>query len=274
MSQSKQPATRVVGVAIVVALVSTMLATLASAQSSQAQDDLAFTPIAPCAIFDTRTGLGGASGVRTAGSITSFQVAGTSTCSDVPVGATIELNLVAVSPQSNGNLKVAASGTSPGGGVVNFATGENNSNAVPVETANSRIDVHVNSGSTHIRGVLLGYYTSSVADRLADLEARLAQTAPVAFGKVSADGTLDSLDSFNVASSQWNPSLQRYEIALADTNFNIFQFTAVASPHCGSNIRGTVDVSSVGGDMLIQIFDADSTQATTQCYFSFVVHDT
>ena len=118
-------------------------------------------------------------------------MAGTGTCAAVPAGAAaVEINLVAVSPTGNGNLRVSANGVVPGGGVVNFTTGVTNSNALPVETNNNQIDVHVNNGPAHIRGVMLGYYTTDLQTQVNTLQTQVndLQTLLAGVSRTTVDG--------------------------------------------------------------------------------------
>jgi hypothetical protein len=78
------------------------------------------------------------------------------------------VNLVAIQPDFVGNLRAYATGSTPSGGVVNFATltlAMNNSNAIAVPlNRDGSLAVDVNSPSAtgpivHIRGVILGYYS-------------------------------------------------------------------------------------------------------------------
>ncbi|MEL6983734.1 MAG: hypothetical protein AAFO29_15020, partial [Actinomycetota bacterium] len=78
------------------------------------------------------------------------------------------INLVAIQPDAVGNFRAYASGSTPTGGVLNFAPltpAMNNSNAVVVPvSASGQIDLFVNAPSAaggptvHARGVILGYY--------------------------------------------------------------------------------------------------------------------
>ena len=81
------------------------------------------------------------------------------------------VNLVGIQPDALGNFRAFAAGSSPTGGVLNFANltpAMNNSNAVvvPVDPAAGNMDVFINSPSNvgnptvHARGVILGYYTN------------------------------------------------------------------------------------------------------------------
>ena len=142
-----------------------------------------FTPINGCAAFDTRPGNGATAsflGPRLAGGTTTYQIAGALPTTQggnsgdcgVPVGASaVLINLVAIQPLQVGNFRAYATGTSPTGGVVNFAPvtpSLNNSNAVAVPLdADGRLDLGVNtrtndgSDAVHARGVVLGYFVPS-----------------------------------------------------------------------------------------------------------------
>lgn len=142
-----------------------------------------FTSVDPCAIFDTRSDQGAdgvLSGARDGGSTTTYQITGASVpvgqggghgggC-DVPAGATaVLINLVAINSTTEGNLRGYGPGTTPGGGVLNFADLDpkmNNSNAVVVPlSAGGELSVDVNTGgadvagATDIRGVIYGYFS-------------------------------------------------------------------------------------------------------------------
>ncbi|MCP3992696.1 MAG: hypothetical protein GY724_26740 [Actinomycetia bacterium] len=140
-----------------------------------------FIPRTGCAAFDTRPGFGGSGtfvGKRAAGTSTTYQITGAipaaqggghSGSCGVPAGAkSVLINLVAVQPDNDGNFRAYATGTTPTGGVVNYAPltpPMNNANAVviPLSTAGQLdlfVNTHTNDGtpSTHARGVILGYY--------------------------------------------------------------------------------------------------------------------
>ncbi|MFK7920230.1 MAG: hypothetical protein AB8G14_19310, partial [Ilumatobacter sp.] len=138
-----------------------------------------YFPVTPCAAFDSRVNQGATGGfagslideeTRTyaiGGVFDAGQGGGNTTC-DVPVGAdAVLINLVAINPSLEGNLRVAATGTVATGGVVNFASltpSMNNSNAIIVPlSALGEIDVTANLGvvagvpGVEVRGVVLGY---------------------------------------------------------------------------------------------------------------------
>ena len=142
-----------------------------------------YVPVLPCAAFDSRVNQGATGGFAgplsggesrsysITGAFTSGQGGGNTDCG-VPAGATAVLvNVVAVNPLREGNLRVSSSATSPSGGVVNFAAlspAMNNSNAVVVPlSASGTMDVSANGGASgvgldlaDVRGVVLGYFVS------------------------------------------------------------------------------------------------------------------
>lgn len=143
-----------------------------------------YTPVNPCAAFDSRFGAltfagkrtAGTSGVNTTGA-TTYRVInsipadqGGETDCNVPGNVTaVLINLVAIQPDAPGNFRAYATGSTPTGGVLNFAPLSptmNNSNAivVPINTSGD-LTVFVNAPSNdgnatvHVRGVILGYYS-------------------------------------------------------------------------------------------------------------------
>jgi hypothetical protein len=138
-----------------------------------AGDQWGFVPVTPCAVFDSRFGsdgwdgpvVGGEARVATVvGSVPASQGGGS--CEAPPESAVgVVLNLVAASPVASGNLRLAAAGSVPAGGVLNFVSGVSNSNAVPVEVDEAgQVVVEANAPggpATDVRGVVLGYYVPS-----------------------------------------------------------------------------------------------------------------
>ena len=155
---------------------------------------LDYVPVNPCAAFDSRVlnsdpdnaPTGAFAGKRLAGSAAANNFTGTTTynvtgsipaaqggASDcgVPDGVSAVLvNLVGIQPDALGNFRAFATGSTPTGGVLNFANltpAMNNSNAVVVPVnASGDMDVFINAPSNvgnptvHARGVILGYYTN------------------------------------------------------------------------------------------------------------------
>jgi hypothetical protein len=152
-----------------------------------------YTPVNPCAAFDSRDTLGsdpdnvptgifagkrlaGDANVATPLGTTTYNVTGAipaaqggeSGCG-VPEGASaVLINLVAIQSEAGGNFRAYATGSSPTGGVLNFknlSPALNNSNAVVVPlSAIGDMDVFVNAPTkfgfptVHARGIIVGYY--------------------------------------------------------------------------------------------------------------------
>ena len=139
-----------------------------------------YFPLVPCTAFDSRPGQGASGGFlgqRVAGSATTYQLTGSIPSNQgggggncgVPSGASaVLINLVGIQPNTVGNFRAYATGSSPTGGVLNFAPlapAMNNSNAVVVPlSGGGQIDLFtnapLNNGNPTInaRGVILGYY--------------------------------------------------------------------------------------------------------------------
>src|SRR5688572_11683444 len=149
-----------------------------------AQEDLVLITVNPCVIFDTRPAQGG-TGAFAAEEERSFHIVGSTATFPAqggtsggcgvpgwsggqPVAKTIFINYVAIDPQGGGQIKAwAADKTEPAqGGLVNYqklTPPMNNSNGVVTELRQDAegldIKVRARSASTHIRGVVLGYFT-------------------------------------------------------------------------------------------------------------------
>lgn len=143
-----------------------------------------FTPIDACAIFDTRESQGGqgkpAAGdtlvIDTVAGDFSYQGGAAEDCG-IPASPNFGLgrnmnrallvNLVAIEPEGSGNLRAWDSGNPPPGGVLVYGAGMNNANAVVVPNRSAslfnntkdEIRVQLNGPSTHVRLVVLGYYS-------------------------------------------------------------------------------------------------------------------
>lgn len=132
-----------------------------------APSGLVFVPVTPKTCFDTRPSQGG-TGILGGSTSRNFQVTGsghegqgglTGGCG-VPANASgVMVNLVAITPNGGGNLKIAASNaTAIDGGIVNYQD-DSNSNAVPVSLSGSgQVNVAANGFGSHVRGVALGYF--------------------------------------------------------------------------------------------------------------------
>ncbi|MFY1697853.1 MULTISPECIES: hypothetical protein [unclassified Solwaraspora] len=114
------------------------------------------------ALVDTRTGLGGTTGTRPAGSTTTFQVLGAAGVPATGVSA-VMLDVTAISPTIRTHLTVWPDGEDrPVVSVVNADVGQVLSNSAIVKVgSNGRIAVHNNSGTVHVSIDVQGYFTSS-----------------------------------------------------------------------------------------------------------------
>ena len=117
-----------------------------------------------CVLFDTRSEAKLAPGSTTTFALTgNANVGGESGC-NVPSGAlSAHVNVVAISPDSAGNLKMfgASLTTEPNGGIVNFQSLDpnlNNSNAFVMDNDGDGWKVKVNGGGVHVRAVLMGWF--------------------------------------------------------------------------------------------------------------------
>lgn len=150
--------------------------------------DTSYTAITPCASFDSRTDTGGLASTYAHGETRTFQITGVAPSDQqagvncgVPAGAdAVLLNVVAIQPTQGGNLRAFATGDTGTGGIVNYSPvtpNLNNSNAVVIPlSASGQVDIENNCGgcagtSVHARGVILGYFTDDLAQRVAALEA-------------------------------------------------------------------------------------------------------
>ena len=93
-------------------------------------------------------------------------------------------------------------------------------------------------------------------------------TLPVAYGVVGADGSLAS-GSPNV-SSTWNSSDSWYEITISGHSYFWSEYVTVVTLFAGCDHESTVRTSSVGGDLLVIVYDGTGSEA--QCDFQFVTH--
>jgi hypothetical protein len=150
-----------------------------------AQDpDLVFITVNPCVIFDTRPVFGGTGAfaaeeqrsLNITGSTADFEAQGGTPggcgvpawSGGQPVARAIFINYIAIDPQGGGQMKAwAGDKTEPAqGALVNYQAltpPMNNSNAVVTELRQDSegldIKVRARSAGTHIRGVIIGYFT-------------------------------------------------------------------------------------------------------------------
>ncbi|HYN93015.1 MAG TPA: hypothetical protein VES42_04115 [Pilimelia sp.] len=154
----------VVGVlALVVSVGMAVVARQAPAQADAARIGGDFVPLTtPWAVLDTRTGIGGVTGVRGPASTTSVEVLGAGGVPAEEVSAVL-IDVSTVSPTANTYLTLTGDGSPwPGVSMLNVKAGEvlSNSAAVPVG-ANGKIAVYNSAGTTHIVIDVQGYFTAT-----------------------------------------------------------------------------------------------------------------
>jgi hypothetical protein len=177
-----------------------MGSSLWSSASAAPAPDAAYTAVTPCVGVDSRAAqgaTGGFVGPINGGQAVTYQVTGTfpvgqgggNTTCGIPAGATsVEINVVAVNALNEGNLRVSDGSPVTTGGIVNYnalapAKLNTSSTAIIPLDATGHLVVTPNCGvgctvdSTDVRGVVLGYFTSSLATRVAAVEAKLASVS-------------------------------------------------------------------------------------------------
>ena len=90
-----------------------------------------------------------------------------------------------------------------------------------------------------------------------------------AMGRVSRDGSIGA--ALNVASVTWNSGQEWWEITLDGIYYVGWDYVTVVSGVFRTGVSGYANHSSVGGKLLVKIFDSNGTPI--QEGFSFVVFD-
>jgi hypothetical protein len=99
------------------------------------------------------------------------------------------------------------------------------------------------------------------------VENHVGSGLPLAYGQVQGGAIVPQATTENVLGVTWNAAQQRYAIDLADVNFYFPHFTTVVTPTGSSPLFATVN--SVGGDLLVMLYDAAGNKV--QGNFSFVI---
>jgi len=97
---------------------------------------------------------------------------------------------------------------------------------------------------------------------------------PIAYGYLNNFFPTNIDNTYNVASMQWDSTLERYEIDLQDDSFAIFRNTAVVSllGDAGSCPAGaSIRLSSGNGDLVVYVVDASGNNI--ECSFHFVIFE-
>src|SRR5205823_4689158 len=130
-------------------------------------DDLVYTPVSPCRLFDTRPAQGGIGVMtpnvrRTYGATAPVANQGGPGGCIAPAGAAVALiQIGTLTPGGNGYLQGGAQGVASfPNALVLYQTGDQYGTAVatPLNVANGRFDVQVQFAATDLYGDLLGYF--------------------------------------------------------------------------------------------------------------------
>lgn len=91
----------------------------------------------------------------------------------------------------------------------------------------------------------------------------------VAMGRVSGTGSIGA--ALNVTSVSWNSAQEWWEITLDDIDYQDSDYMTVVSGVFRTGVSGYTNHGSVGGKLLVKMFDANGTPIKEG--FSFVVFD-
>lgn len=226
--------------------------------------DETYTAVTPCASFDSRVGQGGPGTllglqewqVQLTGSPTGQ--GGTGECG-IPSSATaVQVNVVAVNPLTDGNVRVFPPGGTYDGGVVNYQTLDpklNNSNAAIIPISSCRLPLssrekclilQPNAGAAgavptvDVRGIVLGYLDEGLSDDLADLEATVtAQAGRIAdLEALLAGFTRESVDGYDT-------------VRLTGANLQLVDGTGDTPCDGGDSTPGTHEACNGYGNLII-----------------------
>ncbi len=130
-------------------------------------DNQTFTPVEPCAIFDSRTGQGG-TGAFAANEIRSFTVTGDTSgvggdgnCGINAAATAVQTNILVLSPAGTGTLKAWAQGGTEPAGLVAFTNDLprwNGSSTIPI-AGNDQMSLKMQNSSGDVRLIVTGYYS-------------------------------------------------------------------------------------------------------------------
>lgn len=158
-------ATRLAAIAVAAMVLSALMvvpqtSTAHADAAGRGGDYAAFTTVRT--VLDTRTGIGGVTGVRGARSVTTFQVLGVGGIPTTGVSA-VFLRLAAIGPTANTYYTAWPDGTAqPSVAMLNVMTGQTLSNTAIVRPgANGKISIFNYGGTTHVLAEVHGYFTTS-----------------------------------------------------------------------------------------------------------------
>ena len=268
-------------------------------------DAVAYVPIEPCRIADTRPEPAFNVGPRSTpiGQNETHVITGhgdNGDCTGIPTTATgLQLNVTAVNASQNTFVTVWGEGDRPNASSLNPALGQPPApNAVTTGlSATGTFNVYNRFGTVDVIADVVGYYTdhnhddryyteteadaahatkANAADvyTKADVDAQFAALPPqpIAMGRVSSSGVFGV--GFGVDNVTWDPVSEWYEIELTGINYFGPNFVTVVTPSCPSSVEPMLSAGSVSGDLLVIIWD-DSPSADdvpVQCSFSFITY--
>ena len=99
------------------------------------------------------------------------------------------------------------------------------------------------------------------------VENQVGSGLPVAYGKVQSTAVRETASTDNVLGVTWDAVHDRYVVDIEDVNFMFNDFTTVVTPSGSNPLFATA--SSVGGDLLVTLFDAAGNKV--QGGFSFII---
>ncbi|PWR06182.1 hypothetical protein DKT68_23225 [Micromonospora acroterricola] len=119
-----------------------------------------YVPIDSVALLDTRSGVGGTTGLRGAKSVTTFTAVGVGGVPASGVSA-LMVDVTAISPTANTFLSVYPDQTTRGSSAMDASIGEVITNSAMVKPgANGKVAVYNAAGNVHIKVDVVGYFTS------------------------------------------------------------------------------------------------------------------
>lgn len=103
-----------------------------------------FYPVTPCRVVDTRSGLGGYTGLLPNGATRTFSIRGASPCFIPATAKAVAFNITVADPANSGWVALWPTGVAwPGVSTINFIAGENLANGAIVPVGSTLPDLNV-----------------------------------------------------------------------------------------------------------------------------------
>jgi hypothetical protein len=115
-------------------------------------------------------------------------------------------------------------------------------------------------GDVHLTGKLTRAYTAGTAN----------QAAPLAYGAITAGGSVITNATTPNVTSSFNSVEKRYEITIAGETYDINKYMTVATPISSTTPRFISTQSNIAGKLLVKIFNLSGT--AVQSPFTFVTY--